>query len=99
MSYIDKKDKYALFLDNNHPLIVITNNDIDTDREIVVIKDSYANSFIPFLINNYKRIHVIDPRYFNDSVSEYINSNNINEGLILYNMNTVLQDHGIMSMD
>ena len=99
MSYIDKKDKYALFLDNNHPLIVITNNDINTDREIVVIKDSYANSFIPFLINNYKRIHVIDPRYFNDSVSEYINSNNINEGLILYNMNTVLQDHGIMSME
>ena len=50
-NFIDKKDKYALFLDNNHPLIVVTNNDIDTDREIVVIKDSYANSFIPFLIN------------------------------------------------
>lgn len=99
MSYLDKKDKYSLFLDNNHPLIVITNNNIDTNMEIVVIKDSYANSFIPFLINNYKRVHVIDPRFFNESISEYINNNNINEGLILYNMNTVLQDHGIMSME
>ena len=98
-SYLDKKDKYALFLDNNHPLIEITNENIDSNKEILVIKDSYANSFIPFLINHYKKVHVIDPRYYNKVISDYVKENsNIKDVLILYNMNTLDKDTGILTV-
>ena len=98
-SYLSKKDKYAMFLDNNHSLIIITNNDIESEDELIVIKDSYANSLIPFLVNHYKRIHVIDPRYYNGSISEYIcNNSNINNGLILYNMATIEDDLGVYTI-
>lgn len=98
-SYLEKKDKYSYFLDNNHPLIVITNNNINTDKELIVIKDSFANSIIPFLSIHYKKIHVIDPRYYKTSISKYILENKaINDCLILYNINTVDDDLGIFSI-
>ncbi len=99
LSYLDKKDKYSLFLDNNHPLIITTNKDIKTNSEIIVIKDSYANSFIPFLVNHFKKVHIIDPRFYQEKISEYIKNNkNIKDALILYNMNTIDQDVGILTI-
>ena len=56
--YLNKKDKYSYFLDNNHPLIVVTNKKINNGKELVIIKDSFANSIVPFLINHYEKIHV-----------------------------------------
>lgn len=94
-SYLDKKDKYSYFLDNNHPLIIIENLETTNTDELVIIKDSYANSFIPFLVSHYKKIHVIDPRFYKLSISDYVKENSINEGLILYNINTLDSDLGI----
>lgn len=99
MSYLDKKDKYSLFLDNNHSLIVITNKNLSNNKELIVIKDSFANSMIPFLINHYEKVHVIDPRYYKKSISEYIKENKyIKDGLILYNINSLDTDKGILSL-
>lgn len=99
MSYLDKKDKYAMFLNNNHALIEITNNNLSNSKELVVIKDSYANSLIPFLINHYEKIYVIDPRYYKKSISEFIKSNsNIKDLLFVYNVNGLDDDLGIRSV-
>ncbi|MEG1309518.1 MAG: DHHW family protein [Bacilli bacterium] len=97
--YLKKKDKYSYFLDNNHPLIVITNKNINNNKELVVIKDSFANSFIPFLVNHYEKIHIIDPRFYKMSLTSYIKENKkIKDGLFLYNVNTVDSDIGILSI-
>ena len=96
--YLNTKDKYSYFLDNNHALIEIENKNINLTEEIVVIKDSYANAFIPFLVNNYKKVHVIDPRYYKTDISEYINKNNIKNVLFLYNIKTIDDDLGIISV-
>lgn len=94
--YLEKKDKYSFFLDNIHAYIEITNNAAATDREIVVIKDSYANCFVPFLANQYRKVHVFDTRYYRKSVSEFVNENpDITDVLVLYNMNTIDSDLGI----
>lgn len=96
--YLEKKDKYAIFLDNNHSLIKIVNNDINDNTNILIIKDSYANSMIPFLVNHYNNIYVIDPRYYKKSISKYINENNIDNVLILYNLGTLSSDDNILSI-
>ena len=97
--YLTTKDKYAYFLDSNHALIVITNKDIKTDKELLVIKDSYANAMIPFLINHYKKIHIIDLRYYTEKVSDYIISNRkIKDTLILYGANIIGTDTGIITL-
>lgn len=94
--YLEKKDKYSMFLNNIHPLIEITNEAVDTEAELVLIKDSYANCMVPFLVNHYKKIYVVDPRYYKNAVSELINQNSaVQDVLILYNMNTIDTDLGI----
>ena len=98
-SYLEKKDKYSYFLNNNHPLIQITNNQLKNGKELVIIKDSYANSIVPFLINHYEKIHVIDPRFYKLSISSYIEENKIKDVLFLYNMNTIDTDLGILSVE
>ncbi len=94
--YLKTKDKYSYFLDNIHSYIEITNNDIDTEKELAIAKDSYANSMIPFLVNHYKKIYVFDPRSYKGSISQFCNEHkNIEDILILYNMNTIDNDTGV----
>lgn len=84
-----KKNKYRLFLDGNHSLIIINREDIINDSKLLIIKDSYANSMIPFLVDNYSEMHIIDLRpYDGMRISDYIKENKIDEVLILYNFNT-----------
>ncbi len=95
--YLNKKDKYSLFLNNNHDLIKITNNDIKNGK-LLVIKDSFANSMVPLLINHYHEIDVIDPRYYKRSISKYISDNKIKDVLIIYNYGTLATDKNILSI-
>jgi len=96
MDYLDKKDKYSLFLDNIHPLVEIENENAQSQEELVVIKDSYANCFVPFLTEYYRKIYVVDTRYYKLPVSELVNENPaVKRVLILYNMNTIDTDLGV----
>ena len=96
MEYAQKKDKYSLFLNNLHPLVEITNETAETDRELVLIKDSYANSMVPFLVRHFKKIYVFDTRYYKDGPSAFIAEHpGITDVVLLYNMNTLDTDTGI----
>lgn len=95
--YLTQKDKYAYFLDGNHPLIEITNQNQKTGN-LLIIKDSYANSFIPLVSEHYHNISVIDPRFYKYSITEYIAQQKIDHVLFLYNINTIEKDLGIISV-
>ncbi len=92
------RDKYALFLRGNNPLTVIKNNNLKNGKKIVVIKDSYANSFVPYLTQNFEEIHVIDLRTFKEKAYQYINNNDIDEVLILYNFINFTRDVNIIRL-
>ena len=91
------KDKYQVFLNGNHPLIEIE-TDKNLDKKILVIKDSFANNFVPFLTENYGNIFLIDLRYYTESINEFMKNNDINEVLFLYNVNTFNEDDSIFNL-
>lgn len=94
--YLEKKDKYSMFLNNIHPLVEIENKEAKSQEELVIVKDSYANCFVPFLTEYYQKIYVVDTRYYRLSVSELVNENPaVKNVLILYNMNTIDTDLGV----
>lgn len=97
-SHLDKKDKYSIFLDGNHALMTINTN-IKNRKKLVIFKDSYAHSLIPFLVNHYEEIHVIDLRYYKLNVYDYIKQNNISEALFLYNINNFSEDESIKLLE
>lgn len=96
LDYVNQKDKYSLFLNNLHTLIEITNETAESDRELVLIKDSYANSMVPFLAHHYQKIYVFDTRYYKQGPSSFIEEHpGVTDVLLLYNMNTLDSDSGI----
>lgn len=96
LDYVTEKDKYSLFLNNIHPLIEIENLAADSQDELMLIKDSYANSMVPFLTHHYRKIYVFDTRYYRDGPSSFLEEHNdITDILLLYNMNTLDGDTGI----
>lgn len=96
-SHLKSKDKYSVFLDGNHALVKISTN-LNTGKKLLVIKDSYAHSLVPLLTNHYDEIHMIDLRYFNMNIPEYIEQNALNEVLFLYNNISFNDDSTIVKL-
>jgi hypothetical protein len=94
MDNLSKKDKYTVFLDGNHSLIKISTKS-DSGKKLVIIKDSYANSLVPFLTDHYSEIYMVDLRFYYDDINEFIKTNGIDDALILYNANTFFEDESI----
>lgn len=86
------RDKYSVFIRGNNGLSIIENKNIKEGQKLLIFKDSFANSMIPFLSQNFREIHVVDLRSFSGKVSEYVKNTNFNEILILYNMENFLGD-------
>lgn len=89
-----EKHDYLLFFGGDQPLMEITNNSIESGKTLVVIKDSYANAMLPWVINNYKKVVVIDPRSFGGSLIEEVNRYNADEvAVINYVFTTTFADY------
>ena len=66
-----------------------------TDRNLLLFKDSYANAFVQFLLPYYRNIVIIDPRYYSDDCEKLIEERDITDVLFLYNMNTFALDNSL----
>ncbi len=90
--HLETKNKYGYFLDDNHPFIRIetgTQREEAKGRQLFVIKDSYANCFIPFLTEHYETIYVLDLRYYRAplfSLLEEYGAKGDMDILVLYNV-------------
>lgn len=87
------RDKYAAFLDGNNGYSVIEGNGTGS---ILVVKDSYANSFVPYLTQNYAKIGVVDFRNFKYGLDSTIEQEGYDEVLILYNFQTFIADTNLI---
>ncbi len=94
----DVTDKYASFIWGNNGLTVIKSENATDDNQnskILVIKDSYANSFVPYLTYNFDEVHVIDLRHFVGSMSTYLEQNSFDDILLMYNFKNFAEDINI----
>ena len=69
LSALKQKDKYELFLGGNYGQCVITTG-TENGKHLLLVKDSFANSFVPFLTGDYETITMIDLRYYRGSMAE-----------------------------
>ena len=67
----------------------------DSMDRLLLVKDSYANCLIPFLVPYYREIIVIDPRYYYGDIYQVMKENKITSVLFLYNGNTFVEDKSI----
>ena len=86
------KDKYAVFLGGNFAHIRIRQGESDRPK-LLLIKDSFANSVIPFLALHFD-IDVIDPRYLTAPLDNVVNTDEYDKILILCGADTLATDAG-----
>ena len=84
-------DKYAMFLHGNNGLSRIKGDATGRGR-ILVIKDSYANCFVPYLTANYADIDVVDFRNYNYGLDQLIADNGYDQILVLYSFDSFKSD-------
>lgn len=89
------RDKYAAFLDGNNGYSVVEGNGTGS---ILVVKDSYANSFVPYLTANYAKIGIVDFRNFKYGLDTTIAQEGYDEILILYNFQTFIADTNLINI-
>ncbi len=95
--YLGKKDQYAYFLSGNHPVLVIDKNEeSEQGRCLLVIRDSFANCFIPFLVSDFDRIVAVDPRYYRKSLDPLIQEYHVTDALLLYNIMNFSSDKNLL---
>lgn len=83
------KDKYAYFFGGNYGQVTIECPSSD-GGDLLIIKDSFANSFVPYIAEDYSTITMIDLRYFGGSVSQI--AEGYDDVLILYGMSEFASD-------
>jgi hypothetical protein len=94
-SKLSEKDKYAYFFGGNYGEIYV---DGTGEGNLLVVKDSFANSFVPMLTQNYDTIYMVDLRYYNGDMTEYITEHGITEVLVLYNISNFISDRNIYKL-
>lgn len=95
---LQKKDKYAYFLSGNYGQVHIQNQKAASKakgKNILIIKDSFANSFVPFVTQDYENIYMVDLRYYNGDMKSYLQEHNITDVLVLYNISNFISDRNL----
>ncbi len=62
------KDPYEMFMSGSDALIVCENPHAETDRELVMFRDSFGSSLSPLLAEGYRKITLVDIRYINPAM-------------------------------
>lgn len=84
--YAEGVNSYGVFLHGDNPLMKIENPENTSGKKAVVVKESYGNAFAPFLIPHYSEVYVVDLRYFNNNLINFVNENEINDVVFINNV-------------
>ena len=76
---------YSVFLHGDFPLLHVQTGN-NTGRKIMIIKESFGNAFAPFLVSHYDDVYIVDQRYFELGVEDFVRENGITDLLFLNNI-------------
>lgn len=97
MEKLKDKDKYPVFLGGNNSCVEITGGE-KNGKTLLVVKDSFAHTFVPFLAEHYEKIIMIDYRYYNRSTKKLVEDNKVTDILVLYNTMNFAEDKNLLKL-
>ena len=85
----DADMKYNSFIGGDNPYTIIRNPDLTDGSACVVIKESFGNAFVPYLVDHYQTVHVIDYRYWDGKVTDFVRDNGVQDVIFINNLSAV----------
>lgn len=94
-SYLEKKDKYSMFLGGNQPLCILKNPDAPLGK-VLVVRDSYCDAMAPFLSQSFSEVYLVDLRYYRTSVATLAQEYGVDAVVVLYSVPNFLTDTNLV---
>lgn len=95
--YLEVKDKYSYFLGELQPLCVVKTENTDAPK-LLLIRDSYSDCMLPFLTAHFSEIHLVDLRFYNMPMSAYVETNEIDQVVLLYSVYNFISDQNLFKL-
>lgn len=96
-TFLEKSDKYSFFLGGDYGLTEINTKNYN-GKSLLLIKDSFSNSLVPFLTNHYEKIYMVDTRYFGGSVINFALDNEFDDIVLALNNMNIAQFNSLGSL-
>lgn len=93
----NEKDKYKVFFGGNYGQVIIRGG-AENGKTLLVIKDSFANSLVPYLTADYENIIMLDLRYYMGSIQELVDAENVTDILFVNEMSSFAKDTNIIKL-
>ena len=92
-------DRYRLFFSKNTGKIEVSTS-TSNNKTLLLLKDSYANCFVPFLSKEFSKIIMIDCRYTKGKMKHIFQQYpDITDVLVLYNIEKFRKDTHLTSLE
>ena len=78
--------KYLIYTAGDQPYEVIVNNGLNDGSACLVVKESFGNCFIPFLVNHYQTVYVVDYRHYGGDISDLAAEKGVQDVLLVNNI-------------
>lgn len=85
VEYASGTNTYSLFMGGDWPLFEIDTG-LNTGRSVLIVKESFGNAFVPYLTNHYDKVYVVDQRYFEKNLVQFVADNSIGEVIFINNV-------------
>ena len=98
--YAAGANMYSVFLHGDQPLTEIRTEN-KNGRKAVVVKESFGNAFAPFLTAHYETVYIVDQRYFELNLPDFIRQNGVTDLIFINNVfaaNTPVQIQWIQGL-
>ena len=79
---------YSCFAAGNQTWAEIHNSSVRDGSACIVVKDSYGNAFIPWLVEHYENIYIVDYRYVEESIADFAEVNGVTDVIVLTSIDT-----------
>ena len=91
--------KYNCFIGGDNPLSTIENPDLSDGSSCLVVKESFGNAFVPFLVDNYQTVYVVDYRYYPEGITGLIQEKGIQDVIFLNNISAATTDSLVQNIE
>jgi hypothetical protein len=81
--------KYNTFIGGDNPYTIITNPDVTDGSSCVVVKESFGNAFVPYLVDHYSTVYVLDYRYWGGNLKSFVRENGVQDVIFINNLSAL----------
>ncbi len=90
--YPDAGSKYLIYAAGDQPYEEIHNNGLTDGSSCVLVKESFGNCFVPFLVSHYQTVYVIDYRHYPGQISQLVADKGIKDVICMNNISMTRND-------